>query len=620
MRIRFFLTAVLALTSALITSPAPAEDALTLKKGESIGIIGNTLADRMQHHGWLETYIQALHPNLDLTIRNLGYAADELKVRDRADNFGSPDQWLTKAKADIVFAFFGRNEAFKGEAGLAQFKKDLAEVIDGIRGQQYNGKSAPTIVMFSPISHENLNSPHLPDGVQQNVNLEKYTAAMQDVCSQKDVLFVDIFTPTKSLYASAAKPLTMNGVHLLDHGNKALAEVIISELFDGTPPANVSKLREAVLDKNLHWFSRYRVVDEYNVFGGRSRLNWDGISNADVMGREMEIFDIKTANRDKRIWTVAKGGDLELKDDNLPAQVVPPANKQSKFQKNLGDYLDGKEAIDKMTIHDGMQVNLFASEEKFPRLINPVQMAVDTDSRVWVSVWPSYPHWNPTQKRRDALLIFPDEDQDGEADECIVFADELNSVTGFEFWGGGVLVAAPPEIWFLKDTDGDDKADLKIRMLQGVSSADTHHSANAVVVGPAGWMYWSRGIFNTANFETPTKKFRGLSNMTGVHRFNPRTFEFEFHFPIGPNPHGDVIDQWGYQFASDGTSGTGSYVNIGKGIGNKKWYQKRVRPVPATGLLSSSHFPPEHEGNFLICNAIGVLGVLQHKVNYNGAD
>ncbi|MCH5374461.1 MAG: PA14 domain-containing protein, partial [Planctomycetes bacterium] len=105
-----------------------------------------------------------------------------------------------------------------------------------------------------------------------------------------------------------------------------------------------------------------------------------------------------------------------------------------------------------------------------------------------------------------------------------------------------------------------------------------------------------------------------------VHRFNPRTFEVEFHFPIGPNPHGDVFDQWGYQFASDGTSGTGSYINIGKGIGNKQWYKKRVRPVPAIGILSSSHFPDELQGNFLICNAIGFLGVLQHEVKYNGAD
>ncbi len=215
-------------------------------------------------------------------------------------------------------------------------------------------------------------------------------------------------------------------------------------------------------------------------------------------------------------------------------------------------------------------------------------------------------------------MILPDEDRDGVADECIVFADELNSVTGFEFWGGGVLVAALPEIWFLKDTDGDDKADVKIRMLQGVSSADTHHSANAMVIGPDGWMYWSRGIFNVANFETPTHTYR--SGQTGVYRFNPRTFEIEFHFPIGPNPHGDVFDQWGYQFANDGTSGTGSYVNIGKGLGNKQWFKKRVRPVAATGILSSSHFPERLRGNSLICNTIGFLGVLQHEVNYNGAD
>ena len=94
----------------------------------------------------------------------------------------------------------------------------------------------------------------------------------------------------------------------------------------------------------------------------------------------------------------------------------------------------------------------------------------------------------------------------------------------------------------------------------------------------------------------------------------------EFHFPIGPNPHGDVFDQWGYQFANDGTGGTGSYVNIGKGRGNKQWFTKRVRPVAATGILSGGHFPEANQGNFLICNCIGVLGVLQHEVKYNGAD
>ena len=181
-----------------------------------------------------------------------------------------------------------------------------------------------------------------------------------------------------------------------------------------------------------------------------------------------------------------------------------------------------------------------------------------------------------------------------------------------------MLVAALPEIWFLKDTDGDDKADVKIRLLQGVCSADSHHSANAMLIGPDGWLYWSRGIFNVATMETPTHTVR--SGESGVHRFNPRTFEMEFHFPIGPNPHGDVFDQWGYQFANDGTGCSGAYVNIGKGVGSKPWFQMRVRPVAATGFLSSSHFPDKNQGNFLICNCIGFLGVLQHEVKYNGAE
>jgi putative heme-binding domain-containing protein len=620
--LRFTPMKMLSLVCCVLPSVTLAADgAFELTKGDRVSIIGNTTADRMQHHGWLETYIHAMHPGHNLTFRNLGFPGDELKTRPRSASFGSADQWLTKTQADVVFCFFGYNEALRGERGLPGFKRDLAETIDGMLAKKYNSKSAPRLVFFSPIAHENLNSPHLPDGSENNVKLAMYTKAMNEVCAAKKVAFVDLFSPTKEMYPNATKHQTMNGIHLLEHGNKAIAGVIVDSLFGKAAPADdkeLLRLRDAVLEKNYEWFSRYRVVDGYNVFGGRSKLAWFGQSNADVMKREMEIFDVKTENRDKKVWAVARGGDLDVVDSNLPSEIPVRTNKPGPLEGQKYGYLGGQEAISKMTIHEDMEVNLFASEEMFPRLVSPVQVAVDTDSRLWAAVWPSYPHWNPTEPRRDALLIFPDDDNDGVADECIVFADELNSITGFEFWNGGVLVAAAPEIWFLKDTDGDDKADVKIRMLQGVSSADSHHSANAVVVGPDGWMYWSRGIFNVANFETPTKTFR--SGSSGVHRFNPRTFEFEFHFPIGPNPHGDVFDQWGYQFATDGTTGTGSYVNIGKGVGNKQWYKKRVRPVAATGILSGTGFPEQHEGNFLICNVIGVLGVLQHKVSYDGAD
>lgn len=616
--VRFVLSMLLFFT---VSSGLVAQE-LELPQDAHISVIGNTTADRLQHHGWLETYIHALHPDLHLTFRNLAMPGDELTVRPREANFGDANQWLTKNETDVVFAFFGYNESFQGMKGLDRFRSDLAATIADMKAQKYNGHSSPQIVMFSPIAHENLKSRHLPDGSENNARLHAYTQAMKDVCEREQVFFVNLFDATQDLYSNAESPLTMNGIHLLEQGNKALASVATAQLFGQARPSrndqSIEKLRQAVLDKNYHWFSRYRVVDGYNVFGGRSKLAWFGQSNADVMMREMEIFDVMTTNRDQRIWAVAAGQDLRINDANLPEELVVKSNKKGDLPDGRFTYLSPDESLKKMKLDEGLEANVFASEEMFPELVNPVQMAVDTDGKLFVSVWPSYPHWNPTEPRDDRILCLPDDDGDGVADRCTVFADELNSVTGFEFWGGGMIVAALPELWFLKDTDGDDQADVKIRLLQGLSSADSHHSANAMVVGPDGWLYWSRGIFNVAAMETPTGTYR--SAKTGVHRFNPRTFEMEFHFPIGPNPHGDFFDQWGYQFANDGTSGTGAYVNIGHGIGNKQWFQKQWRPVAATGSLSSSHFPERFQNNFLICNCIGFLGVLQHEVVYNGAD
>ena len=75
-------------------------------------------------------------------------------------------------KADVVFAFFGYNESFAGEAGLAKFKKDLEDFIKHTLKQKYNGKSAPRVVLFSPIAHEDLHDRNLPDGKENNKRLK----------------------------------------------------------------------------------------------------------------------------------------------------------------------------------------------------------------------------------------------------------------------------------------------------------------------------------------------------------------------------------------------------------------------------------------------------------------
>ena len=66
-----------------------------------------------------------------------------------------------------------------------------------------------------------------------------------------------------------------------------------------------------------------------------------------------------------------------------------------------------------MTVARGMQVSLFASEKQFPELVNPVQMTFDARGRLWVAVWPTYPHWKPKEPMNDKILILEDADGDG---------------------------------------------------------------------------------------------------------------------------------------------------------------------------------------------------------------
>ena len=65
---KFLLTTILSL-GALTLSAAPIE----LKKGDHVVLIGNTLAERMQHHGWLESYVQAALPKHEIVFRNHGF-------------------------------------------------------------------------------------------------------------------------------------------------------------------------------------------------------------------------------------------------------------------------------------------------------------------------------------------------------------------------------------------------------------------------------------------------------------------------------------------------------------------------------------------------------------------
>ena len=663
-----WIAAVLACTAA---QAAPLKR-LEIQEGDHICIIGGGVADAMQHTGWLETLLHSRFPERRLVIRNLAYDGDEIELtkRLRSADFGTPDQWLSGAapipkpedvldksavrenrfeltgtRADVVFAFFGSNEAHAGPAGLDDFKRHVDAFIKHTLAQKYDGVEAPKLVMFSPIAHEDLARPHWPDGKAHNANLAIYTDAMEEVCQANGVQCVDLFTPTKEAYARIAEPLTTDGIHPNERGDREISGIIDESLFGTHPPRDpksLARLQRAVADKNFHWFHRYRVTDGYSTYGGRAWLKFTpgavdrsykaGQTNYEVAQRELEYLDVKTANRDRRIWaTAATLADPAaplppVEDVALPEMVPVFTNMPGPLEGGRHAFLSGKEAIDKMTVHSGMKVELVADEEMFPELINPAQMSFDAKGRLWVAAWPTYPHWRPDQVMNDKLLILEDTDGDGKTDRVKTFADDLHNPIGFEFWGKGVIVSQGPAIVYLEDTDGDDKYDVKTPILGGLDTADTHHTSNSFTLDPAGTLYFQEGTFHHSQGETPWGPPVRVVN-GAVFQYEPRTGKFGLYTSYAfANPHGHAFDRWGDDIVVDGTGAVpywGSVFStrlegLDKHANAPSVYKQRTRPCPGIEFLSSPHFPAELQGNLLVGNVIGFQGILQYTFKPNG--
>ena len=605
-----------------------------LKPGDHVSIIGNTLADRMQRDGWLETYFHSRFPEHDLVFRNLGFSADEvaLSSRLRSASFGSPDKWLTFTKTDVVFAFFGYNESFAGEAGLDKFKKELDAFVKYTVDQKYNGKTNARLVLFSPVAHENLHDRNLPDGKDNNKRLELYTKAMAEVAKDNGVPFVDLFHPTQDAYAKAPQPLTINGVHLNEKGNEAVARIIDEALFPGAPGKRdakaLEKIRAAVVDRNQQWYDRYRTTDGYSIYGGRADEPKTGQRNREPMAREMEVLDVMTANRDKAVWAAAKGQEYKIDDGNTPEFIEVKTNKPGPLAGGAYLFLSGEEAISKMTVAKNLKVTLWADESMFPELAKPVQMAFDAKGRLWVAAWPTYPHFKPKEQTTDKLLILEDTKGTGKADKCTVFADGLHNPTGFEFYNGGVIVAQAPDIIFLKDSKGGDKADTRVRLLSGMDTADTHHTSNSFTLDPGGALYWQEGTFHHTQVETPYGPAVRCVN-AGVYRYEPRTQKFDVYVTTGfANPHGHIFDRWGQDIVIDGTGADPYHGTLFSGHLDypakhpkppRVYDQKGVRPCPGCEILTSTHFPAEWQGNLLVPNVIGFQGIRRFKLQDSGS-
>ncbi|MEM9646126.1 MAG: PVC-type heme-binding CxxCH protein, partial [Planctomycetota bacterium] len=554
-----------------------------------------------------------------------------------------------------ILFFFGLNESFKGEDGLKDFESQLNQLVTDTKAKKYNGSTPPRIVLVSPIAFEKTHNDHLPDGTEENANLELYTNAIARVASSNDVEFADVFRPTLKLFGSSDEDLTLNGIHLNEAGYRAFATILDRQLFGSGGPESIDEtLRAEIADKNFHWWHRYRAVNGYSIYGSRGQAGFDGTyRNRDVMERERDILAQMADNRDQRIWKVASGQDVpnSIDDSNTLPFINPKTNvggdddpNQKKGKLGSLNYLTAEEQRKKFRLADGYEIQLVASEEQFPELANPVALQFDNKGRLWVATMQSYPHWKPKTPMDDKLLILEDVDGDGRADECKTFAGGLHQPTGFEIGNGGVYVAMQPDILFLQDLDGDDSADTRVRQLVGFDSADSHHGISAFEFGPGGNLYFEEGTFKYSAVESPY----GVTRLGegGVWFYHPKSQRFGAHINFAfANPWGHVFDRWGQNFIGDASPGNSYFAaaisgridfprkhpggsqhrRVAKLIGDDPsivfptFYPKRTRPLAGCAMVSSRHFPDDTQGNFLVTNCIGDRGVLSHQVREEGS-
>ena len=158
---KFHFAAVAAIL--MFAAHRPADAAFKFENNDTVCLIGNSLPDRMQHDGWFETVLQSELKGMNVSFRNLGFTGDTVNNRPRNSGFPKPEEYLKICGADVIFVFFGYNESFGGDKGIEGFMKNLSSMIDSYSALKPNGKSAPRFVLFSPIAHEDLKSPNLPD-------------------------------------------------------------------------------------------------------------------------------------------------------------------------------------------------------------------------------------------------------------------------------------------------------------------------------------------------------------------------------------------------------------------------------------------------------------------------
>jgi putative membrane-bound dehydrogenase-like protein len=134
------------------------------------------------------------------------------------------------------------------------------------------------------------------------------------------------------------------------------------------------------------------------------------------------------------------------------------------------------ESLAQIQLDPELEIQLVACE---PEVIDPVAIRFDEYGRLWVVEMRDYPN-GPAEGvlPQSQIRLLADRDGDGRYETSQVFADELLFANGIQPWRGGLIVTLAGEVAYLKDTDGDGRADLHETWYRGFTQGNPQLRAN----------------------------------------------------------------------------------------------------------------------------------------------
>lgn len=202
---------------------------------------------------------------------------------------------------------------------------------------------------------------------------------------------------------------------------------------------------------------------------------------------------------------------------------------------------EAKEALATFVVHPGFHLELAAAE---PHVASPVAASFDERGRLYVVEMRDYSEQD--KEFLGTVRLLEDADQDGRFEKSTVFADKLSWPTAIICYDGGVFVGAAPDIYYLKDTDGDGKTDVRRTVFTGFARTNVQGLINSFQWGLDNRIHGATSSSGAEVRRPDRPKDAPLVLRGRDFAFDPRTLVMEA--TSGGAQHGMSFDNWGRKF------------------------------------------------------------------------